>query len=1216
MSDNGSNKNNNENPDLFGSNSWFVDYLYSEYKENPESVPEQWKQFFNGEAVQPGKKEIFFESTEKSSKPVEKIIEVSSKPIKYPQPLQSDEPKVIAGSSARILENMESSLTIPTATSFRNIPVKLLEENRSLINSYHAKIKGQKISFTHFIGYAIVQAAKIIQSMNNSYSEVNGKPFIVKRGEINLGLAIDLERKDGSRSLLVPNIKNAGSLNFAEFVNKYEDLVKRSRTGAIDPVEFQGTTITLTNPGTIGTIASVPRLMIGQGTIIATGAIQYPAEYQAMSPETISNLGISKIMGITSTYDHRIIQGAESGQFLSKIHELLTGAASFYDEIFEDLGVPLKPYKWETDIQAKGSEGTIQNMDEIAKQGRARQMINMFRVRGHLMATIDPLDAEKTYHAELDPAFYGLTIWDLDRYFVTHDFGGFRTATLRQILDKLQKTYCDHIGVEYMHIQSTDEKVWLQNRMEPFENRPNYDSFQKKAILQKLIEAEGFEHFIHTKFVGHKRFSLEGLETTIPALDYLLTIAADNGVQEIVLGMAHRGRLNILTNIIGKSYDSIFSEFEDLIDPNSFAGSGDVKYHLGAYGKIKTRHRKEIGISISCNPSHLEWVNPVVEGITRAKQTRLADVERSKILPLLLHGDSAFAGQGIVAETLNLSQLAGYRTGGTIHVITNNQIGFTTTPEEARSSVYASDVAKMVQAPIFHVNGDEPEAALWVMKLAFDYRQKFKKDVVLDIVGYRRHGHNEADEPAFTQPILYNKIKAHPSVVKIYGDKLTSEGVVTPAEIDKMKADYDAKLNAALDAVSKRKFEFKIEIPFEFTTDKIRTQRRKLETKISEEELKDLISRGSHLPEGFAIHPKLQRFLDARIKFANEPGGKADWATGEFLAFASLAKEGTPTRLSGQDCVRGTFSQRHLAFTDINTGFEYFPINHMYTGQARVEALDSLLSEAAVMGFEYGYSLADPLSLVIWEAQFGDFANGAQIIIDNFIVCSKEKWDTPNNLVLMLPHGYEGQGPEHSSARLERFLILCAQESMEVCYPTEPAQIFHLLRRQTKKEVLRPLVIMTPKSLLRLPEAKSPVSAFTEGHFKEIIDDDSITDKKKVNRVIFTTGKIYYDLIKYRAANNITDSAIVRVEQFYPYSSDQVKSILEDYKHVNNILWVQEEPKNMGAWNFLLPRITEDFSNGQKIKYVGRPASASPAVGSGKLAMQQQQLIVKQAFTV
>jgi 2-oxoglutarate dehydrogenase E1 component len=1190
-----------EELEKFGANTWFVEYLHKQYEENPSELPEQWKKFFDKNYIR--KKDNG--QTEKSSLPV-------SQKIKLPEPEAGDEVKVIAGSAAKILDNMNSSLTIPVATSQRTIPVKLLEENRTLINKFLKKNDLGKVSFTHIISWAILKAIDVVHVMNNAFTIIDSKPSVIQRKIVNLGLAIDIERKDGSRSLLVPNIKDAGKNNFKEFRDNYDDIVERTRKGTIDPSEFLGTTITLTNPGTIGTVGSVPRLMIGQGAIIAVGAIQYSAEYQAMSPSTISTLGVSKVMTITSTYDHRIIQGAESGLFLKEIHELLLGKDDFYEEIFESLRIPLKPLTWKTDYQPGIFEGTA-NKEEIEKQGRVLQLINYYRVRGHLVADLDPLGSKVPYHAELDPATFNLTIWDFDRNFITGGFGGTPTSTLREILDTLQKTYCEKIGVEYMHIQNPAEKIWLQNMMEPVKNVPNFDIDLKKIILQKLIMAETFEHFIHNRFIGHKRFSIEGSETLIPVLDILLNNASEQDVVEVVLGMAHRGRLNVLANIIGKSYDSIFTEFEDIRDPNSIQGSGDVKYHLGATGKYKTWDEKVITVSVASNPSHLEWVNPVVEGIVRAKQARFGDREHRKFMPVLIHGDAAFAGQGVVAETLNLSQLKGYRTGGTIHIIINNQIGFTTTPEDARSSVYATDVAKMIQAPIFHVNGDDPEAALWVTKLAFEYRQIFKKDVVIDLFGYRRHGHNEGDEPGFTQPLLYEKIKKQTSVRNIYSDFLIKNKILTKEEVDGMNKEIEEKLSESFDKIKKKSSTFKSDLPLAVSKEKIDSVKPVKDTSISEEMLKQIVDGTTRFPEGFEVHPKLKKFLDKRRDLMNGLD-EVDWAFAETLAFGSLLLENTPVRLSGQDSVRGTFSQRHLALTDINSGEEYIPLNYMKKDQAYIEALDSLLSEAAVLGFEYGYSTADPLALVIWEAQFGDFSNGAQIIIDNFIVASDEKWNLPNSIVMFLPHGYEGQGPEHSSARLERFLTLCAQGNIQVCNVSTPAQYFHLLRRQIKHTIHKPLILMTPKSLLRHPEAKSSKEEFLSGSFKEIIDDDSISDKGKINKIIFTSGKVYYELNKYRRDNKIDDTVIVRIEQFYPYKEDKVKEIIHSYSNAKKVVWVQEEPKNMGAWNFLWHRLQENSLPDQKVYYAGRPESASPAVGSAKISIQQQEELIKEAF--
>lgn len=1194
-----------EELEKFGANTWFVEYLHKQYESKPDEVPEQWKNFFG--KIEGKSKSNGEEGSEKRS-----FLTIPDG-IELPVPGTDDEVKVIAGSSQRILDNMTASLTVPVATSQRTIAVKLLEENRIVINQHLQKKNQGKVSFTHLISWAILKAIVKIPAMNNGFTILNGKPHLIIRKNVNLGLAIDVERKDGTRSLMVPNIKSANQLSFKQFWEKYEDIVSRTRKGTIDPSEFLGTTITLTNPGTIGTVASVPRLMIGQGAIIATGAIQYNAEYQAMSASTISALGVSKVMNITSTYDHRIIQGAESGMFLKEINDLLLGEHEFYEEIFSALKIPHRPLHWESDYQPGGFDKTA-NTEEVVKQAKVLQLINLYRVRGHLVADLDPLGSQVHYHAELDPSSFNLTVWDLDRYFITGGFGGLKVATLREILNILQKTYCEKIGVEYMHIQNPAEKVWLQSKMEPTKNTPDFDEKVKKNILKKLISAELFENFIHTKFIGHKRFSLEGSETLIPVLDMILTQASEFGIQEVVLGMAHRGRLNVLANIIHKSFDSIFTEFEDIRDPNSYEGSGDVKYHLGATGKYETLNGNQITVTVASNPSHLEWVNPVVEGIVRAKQTRLGD-RRSyqKVIPVLIHGDAAFAGQGVVPETLNLSQLSGYRTGGTVHIIVNNQIGFTTTPEDSRSSTYATDVAKMIQAPIFHVNGDDPEAALLVAKIAFEYKQIFKKDVVIDLFGYRKYGHNEGDEPGFTQPLLYEKIKSHPSVRNIYSNKLLKESVISDKELESFIKDFEKRLTADFDAIKRKSASFSSDIPLAVSRKDVDNDKTTEETFITENTLKKVVQGITTLPDTFKGHPKLNKFLEKRRKLI-DGSEQADWALAESLAFGSLLLEGTPVRLSGQDSVRGTFSQRHLALTDISTGAEYFPLNHLSSDQAQLEALDSSLSEAAVLGFEYGYSTADPLSLVIWEAQFGDFANGAQIIIDNFIVASYEKWQVPNSVVLLLPHGFEGQGPEHSSARLERFLILCAEDNMYVTNVTTPAQYFHLLRRHVKHNLRKPLIVMSPKSILRSPDARSHKEEFLSGSFQEILDDPNVKEKSKIKRLILTSGKVYYDLVRYKEKNQINNTAIVRIEQFYPLQFDKLERIIDSYNSIDRFFWVQEEPKNMGAWNFLLTRFFDARSR-KKPEYSGRPESASPAVGSARISEQQQKELVKRAFS-
>ena len=1190
----------------FGLNTWYVLELLDEYNSNPDSVSDNWKDLF---------KNLNLASNGKNKKGELKQHQSTSSAsnqniVSMPLPAEGEEAAVIRGVGAKVIENMNSSLSVPTATTFRTIPVKVLEENRRIINEHLKKKNGGKISFTHIIGWAIVKGIDFVPVMNNAFTVINNEPNLIRKKDVNLGLAVDLEKKDGSRSLIVPNIKKANLLNFRKYFEAYNDIINRSRSNKIEVSDFQGTTVTLTNPGTIGTIASTPRLMIGQGAIIATGAIDYPAEYQAVTNEVITGIGLSKVMNITSTYDHRIIQGAESGMFLKRLSDLLRGEDNFYEEIFLDLGIPMSPVKWFVDKREEDS-GKINNIEEIERQAKAIQLINMFRVRGHLLANLDPLYLKVQHHPELDPSNYGFTVWDYDRDFITDGLAGLRTASLRKILDILYQTYCDKIGVEYKHIQDPEEKKWLQDKMEPNRNKQDFSDEEKKHILFKLSEAENFEKFIDKKYVGHKRFSLEGSETIIASLDYLLNCAANENVTEIILGMAHRGRLNVLANIIGKSMSAIFSEFEGYIDPVSAQGSGDVKYHLGASGDYTTFNKKKIKVSVASNPSHLEYVNPVVEGIVRAKQSRLKDIGKNQILPVLIHGDAAVAGEGIVAETLNLSQLHGYRTGGTIHIIINNQIGFTTSPIDARSSFYASDVAKMIQAPIFHVNGDDPESTMLVTKLAFEYRMKFNKDVVIDVFGYRRLGHNEADEPAFTQPLMYKTIRSHPSVKEIYKNKLLQEKVISPEGLDEMEKKIFKIMNEGHEKVQK----FKTDIPLAVTKEQIAEVESHQETYVPVDKLNEIVKAITTLPETFSLHPKLRKFIDSRKDFLNpDLNTEVDWAFGEALAFGSLLQEGIPVRLSGQDSSRGTFSQRHIVLTDSETGEEIIPLNNVAPEKAFIEPLDSLLSEAAVLGFEYGYSTADPLTLVVWEAQFGDFANAGQVIIDNFISSSDTKWGLPNNLVMMLPHAQEGQGPEHSSARLERFLTLCADDNMIICNPTNSEQYFHLLRRQARQKSKKPLVILTPKSLLRMPEAKSVKDEFSYGKFNEIIDDN-VTDKSKVKLLILTSGKVYYDLMKYRNDNKISDAVIVRVEQYYPYKSDMMKEILSSYKNANDVVWVQEEPENMGAWNFMALRLRKDISEWQKLYYVCWQESASPAAGSMSKHIETQNELIRRSFS-
>src|SRR3954447_1681244 len=1196
----------------YGANIAFIEELYEKWRMNPDSVSASWREFF-ADYEPPADEE-----EERVAPPTPAAVAPAPRPIAVPAAqkaaAESAAPHIagtavpLRGAASKIVQNMEASLAVPTATSVRNIPVKVLEENRRVINNHLTLIGQSKASFTHIIAWAIVKAIKNYPRMNAAFAMNDGTPQRIDREDVNLGIAIDVERKDGTRSLLVPNIKRAQSMDFAQFLKTYNDVVKKARNNALEISDFEGTTTSLTNPGTIGTVASVPRLMPSQGTIIATGQIDYSAEYSASDPSVLADLGISKVMTMTSTYDHRIIQGAESGAFLARVHELLLGADNFYDDVYRDLRIPYEPVRWAKDrARHRATED-----ETVAREAAVLQMINAYRVRGHLLADLDPLEYKVARHPELDPSYYGLTVWDFDREFVCGGFCGKSVETLRTILDTLRETYCGKIAPEYMHIQETKQKRWLQDRMEPQRNKQPLDLAVKRRILMKLNDAEAFERFLHTKYVGHKRFSLEGAETLIPMLDYLFNEATADGVEEAVIGMSHRGRLNVLANILGKSYEKIFHEFEGDVDPNTAQGSGDVKYHLGADGVHQAPGDSHMNLTLASNPSHLEAVDPIVEGMARAKQKLAGDADRKKIIPVLLHGDAAFAGQGVVAEPLNLSQLPGYRTGGTIHVVVNNQIGFTTGPESARSSVYAPDVAKMVQAPIFHVNGGHPEACIRAMKLAYDFRQQFHKDVVLDMVCYRRHGHNEGDEPSLTQPKMYKLIKEHRSVRKIYTEQLLRKGDIDPKEAEQWLDQFQAKLQEAFDRTREADVPHSQTDPL-WTDEEITGFQREPspDTSITAEQLQTVGNALTSVPEGFTSHPKLKPVLTKRRAMADgkEP---VDWAFGELLAFGSLMLDGYRVRLSGQDSGRGTFSQRHAMLFDYGTGERFVPLNVLPQGDVMkaFAVYDSLLSEYGVLGFEYGYSVADQGALVLWEAQFGDFMNGAQIIIDQFISSAEEKWGQHSGLVLLLPHGYEGQGPEHSSARLERFLTLCAEGNIQVIYPTTPASYFHALRRQMKNDPRKAMVVMTPKSLLRHPGAVSSLSELTSGRFEPVLRDES-SDPASVQRVILTTGKVYYDLKTARGDRNIP---LLRLEQLYPFPQPMIADALRAYPNATEVLWVQDEPRNMGAWPFLHERLSALLTANQNLRYVGRPIAAAPATGSHHRHEEQQAALVAKAI--
>ncbi|MGW7683823.1 multifunctional oxoglutarate decarboxylase/oxoglutarate dehydrogenase thiamine pyrophosphate-binding subunit/dihydrolipoyllysine-residue succinyltransferase subunit [Kribbella sp. NPDC054772] len=1138
---------------------------------------------------------------------------VNQPPKAQPKPaapaVTDAERQILRGAPARTAQNMETSLTVPTATSVRAVPVKLLIDNRIVINNHLKRARGGKVSFTHLIGWALVKALKTLPDMNASYDETEGKPTLVHPAHINLGLAIDMQKPDGTRQLLVPSIKGAEEMSFADFWMAYEDIVRRARDNKLALPDFQGTTISLTNPGTIGTQHSVPRLMTGQGCIIGVGAMEYPPEYQGAADETMAKLAVSKVMTLTSTYDHRIIQGAQSGEFLRRIHQLLLGGEGFYDEIFQSLRIPYEPIRWAADLPHSHEE-------DISKQARILELIHAFRVRGHIMADTDPLEYKQRSHPDLDVATHGLTLWDLDREFATGSFGGSdrRFMKLREILGILRDSYCRTTGIEYMHIQDPEQRKWIQERVERPHTKPPRE--EQLRILAKLNEAEAFETFLQTKYVGQRRFSLEGAETTIPLLDELCEEAAGAGLDEVAIGMAHRGRLNVLANIVGKSYGQIFREFEGNIDPRTVQGSGDVKYHLGAEGEFVSEFGDKIKVSVAANPSHLETVDPVLEGIVRAKQDILDRGAAFPVLPLLVHGDAAFAGQGVVAETLNLSQLRGYRTGGTIHVIVNNQVGFTTSPASSRSSMYSTDVARMVQAPIFHVNGDDPEACIRVADLAFEYRQAFNKDVVIDLVCYRRRGHNEGDDPSFTQPLMYDLIEQKRSVRKLYTEALIGRGDITIEEAEQAMQDFQQRLERVFAEVREAKNEPDTPPPYVTAPEYPNKPEGPDATAISREDLKKIADAYTTLPEGFTVHPKVQPQLQRRAHAITE--GPLDWASAEITAFGSLLLDGRPVRLAGQDSRRGTFVQRFAAVIDRVNGQDYVPLQHLdEANQGNFYVYDSLLSEYAALGFEYGYSVARPEALTLWEAQFGDFVNGAQSIIDEYISSGEAKWGQKSGVVLLLPHGYEGQGPDHTSARIERFLQLCAEDAMTVAQPSTPASYFHLLRRHTLGEEHVPMIVFTPKQLLRRKEAVSQPEELTHGTFRPVINDpEAEANPGAVERVILASGRIVYDLLAERkkVEPDKISTAILRVEQLYPLPADEIVAELAKYPNATEIRWVQDEPANQGPWPFMALNLTEHLG-GKPFYRVSRPAMSAPAVGSHGVHGTEQATLLKQAFS-
>ncbi|MEU6063566.1 MULTISPECIES: multifunctional oxoglutarate decarboxylase/oxoglutarate dehydrogenase thiamine pyrophosphate-binding subunit/dihydrolipoyllysine-residue succinyltransferase subunit [Streptomyces] len=1239
----------------FGPNEWLVDEIYQQYLQDPNSVDRAWWDFFadykpgvaaaqapSGTAAAGAAATTTTAAPSRPAAPVAPAAPAAPAPAApkpaaaapapaAPKPAaaapaakpaakaapateapEGPEYVTLRGPSAAVAKNMNASLELPTATSVRAVPVKLLFDNRIVINNHLKRARGGKISFTHLIGFAMVQAIKAMPSMNWSFGEKDGKPTLVKPAHVNLGLAIDLVKPNGDRQLVVAAIKKAETLNFFEFWQAYEDIVRRARDGKLTMDDFTGVTVSLTNPGGLGTVHSVPRLMPGQSVIMGVGSMDYPAEFQGTSQDTLNKLGISKVMTLTSTYDHRVIQGAASGEFLRQVANLLLGENGFYDAIFESLRIPYEPVRWLKDIDASHD-------DDVTKAARVFELIHSYRVRGHVMADTDPLEYRQRKHPDLDIVEHGLTLWDLEREFAVGGFAGKSMMKLRDILGVLRDSYCRTTGIEFMHIQDPKQRKWIQDRVERPHSKPERE--EQLRILRRLNAAEAFETFLQTKYVGQKRFSLEGGESVIPLLDAVLDSAAESRLDEVVIGMAHRGRLNVLANIVGKSYAQIFREFEGNLDPKSMHGSGDVKYHLGAEGTFTGLDGEQIKVSLVANPSHLEAVDPVLEGVARAKQDIINKGGTDfTVLPVAIHGDAAFAGQGVVAETLNMSQLRGYRTGGTVHVVINNQVGFTAAPESSRSSMYATDVARMIEAPIFHVNGDDPEAVVRVARLAFEFRQAFNKDVVIDLICYRRRGHNESDNPAFTQPLMYDLIDKKRSVRKLYTESLIGRGDITLEEAEQALQDYQGQLEKVFTEVREATSQ-PLTVEAQAPQDGFPVA---VPTAVSAEVVKRIAESQVNVPDHITVHPRLLPQLQRRAAMVED--GTIDWGMGETLAIGSLLLEGTPVRLAGQDSQRGTFGQRHAVIIDRETGEDFTPLLYLSDDQARLNVYNSLLSEYAAMGFEYGYSLARPDALVMWEAQFGDFVNGAQTVVDEFISSAEQKWGQTSGVTLLLPHGYEGQGPDHSSARPERFLQLCAQNNMTVAMPTLPSNYFHLLRWQVHNPHHKPLVVFTPKSMLRLKAAASKAEEFTTGEFRPVISDASV-DPAAVRKVVFCAGKVYYDLEAERQKRGVTDAAaaqtaIIRIERLYPLPGAELQAEVNKYPNAEKYLWVQEEPANQGAWPFIALNLIDhldlavgpDVPHGERLRRISRPHGSSPAVGSAKRHQAEQEQLVREVF--
>ena len=1265
----------------FGANEWMVEEMRAAWSADPSSVSPQWRELFetdpsaglhqpgpassNGSASSaaggPRRATITPQaaSTLRRSSAVQDVTRSDLPPAPpsdttpptspYAQrqaahpahdqdgDAYEDRTTKLKGAAARTAKNMDDSLSMPTATSARAVPAKVLIENRTVINSHLARTRGGKVSFTHLIGWAVVESLAEMPSMNVAYGvDEAGKPVLHEPAHVAFGLAIDVPGSDGQRRLLVPSIKQADLMDLSQFVEAYEGLVAKARDNKLDLDDFRGTTVTLTNPGMIGTLHSVPRLMPGQGLIVGVGSMDYPAAFAGASPDTLARQAIGKVVTLTSTYDHRVIQGAASGEFLRLVERKLLGLDGFWNRAFESLRIPLEPVEWVRDTPYDPEL-------ETGKPARVAELIHAFRQRGHLAADTDPLTYRLRRHPDLDITSYGLSLWDLDRSFPTRGLGGRDRATLREILKMLRDAYCRTVGVEYMHIQDPAQRAWWQERLE--RDWEDIADEERRRILTKLEQAEAFETFLQTKYVGQKRFSLEGGESLIVALDRLLDAAAHDGLDEVVIGMAHRGRLNVLTNIAGKSYAQVFDEFEGngVIEG---AGTGDVKYHLGTVGVFSGTDGVSTRVSLAANPSHLETVDGVVEGIVRAKQDRIGLGEKGyTVMPVLVHGDAAFAGQGVVYETLNMSQLPAYRTGGTVHIIVNNQIGFTTGSASARSTIYATDLAKGLQVPIFHVNADDPETVARTARHAYEYRRTFHKDVIIDLICYRRRGHNEGDDPSMTQPLMYRLIDSLDSTRGVYTAALVGRGDITPEEAREIAENYQGELERIFT-------EARIQItgdgkgsrdPGEAAASgaaaqdlsdptKVGVPLSSLEVPYSQQAgsgmmlgwtsavPRDVVERIGDAqvawPDSFTVHPKLQAMLAKRREATREGG--IDWGLGELIALGSLLMEGVPVRVVGEDARRATFAQRHAVLHDHTSGQEWTPLSFLTPDQAPLEIYDSLLSEYAALAFEYGYSVERPEGLTMWEAQFGDFANGAQSVIDEYVTSAAQKWGQRSGLVMLLPHGQEGQGPDHSSARIERYLQMCAQDNMLVAQPSTPASYFHLLREHTYTRPRRPLIVFTPKQLLRLKAACSPVEDFTSGTFQPVIGevDDAVlatAQDQGVDRVLLCSGRVYYDLLAQRAKTGDTSTAIVRLEQLYPLETSAIAEALAPFSGAE-LVWVQDEPANQGMWPYLVLHLPTELTGGVLPTLVSRPEAAAPAVGTAGVHRAQQEEIIRQAF--